>query len=122
MHELSYMIRLADIAICEIEKHPELSPETVVARVGELTGVLPHYLQKYYLNLRKGTLLENVSLEIEGIAAEAACGECGFTYHPDKSNDYRCPACGSIKARFLHGRELAIKEIRFKSKTGKDDI
>ena len=113
LHEMSYMIRLADIAIKECETHKAASPHTLVVEVGELTGVLPHYLQKYYPAVIQGTKLEGSALEVIRVPSEAVCDECGQHYHPEKEMDYRCPACRSLKARFIHGRELSVREIRF---------
>ena len=112
MHELSYMLRLCDAALSELKKHPGKKALSISVEVGELTGVLPYYLDKYYPKAAKGTPLEDASLKIIEIPAEACCDGCGLHYHPSKEADYKCPNCGGISAHFIHGRELCLKEIR----------
>lgn len=112
MHELSYMIRLADIALKELKKRPDAIPTELVAEVGELTGVEERYLLEYYPTVVAGTALEGCKLAVIPIPAEALCEDCGEHYHPERTNDYRCPACRSARAHFLHGRELGVRELR----------
>ena len=115
MHEMSYMIRLADIALAELAKNPHAIPDKLIVEIGELTGVLPEYLKKYYPAVVKDTPLSNSMLEVISIPAEAECEQCKTHYHPDRTNDYRCPKCNSIQAHFLHGRELSVREIILKT-------
>ena len=112
MHELSYMIRLADMALDELNQEPDRLPEALVVEVGELTGVEAYYLMQYYPKVVQNTRLSGSKLIVCPVEAEALCEDCGQHYHPEKTNDYRCPDCSSLRARFVHGRELSVREIR----------
>lgn len=111
MHELSYMSRLADIAIKQLPKDNDVHPVKLVVEIGELTGVLPEYLKKYYPSVTKGTPLSGSALEVISIPAKARCNSCSSLYHPDKEHDYLCPNCKSSFCHFVCGRELNVREL-----------
>lgn len=114
MHEMSYVVGFIDMALKELEMHPGAIPEKLVVEVGQMTGVLPEYLQKYFPLAAKETLLCNASLEVISIPVEAKCASCALIYHPDKEYGYRCPACGESAAALIHGRECNLKQIVIK--------
>ncbi len=111
MHELSYMIKLADIAMTSLPDDENIRPVKLVVEVGELTGVLPEYLRKYYPAVIRDTPLKGSTLEVISIPSEAECQSCGTVYHPDKAFDYLCPNCKKSSCRFIHGRELNVREL-----------
>ena len=90
--------------------------EELVVEVGEMTGVLPEYLEKYFPAAAKGTRFQDSSFRAELIPVEAECRGCRKTYHPSAENGYRCPFCRSAEAGILHGRELNLKELRLREK------
>ena len=122
---MSYMVKLINMA-CEAamdSRYPGLTGDkkqrrddaphvtSLIAEVGELTGVLPEYLIKYFPEAAKGTLCEGADFKVISVSAEASCNACGTSYHPSRENDYRCPDCGSTDAHFLRGREIRIKSV-----------
>ena len=111
MHELSYVVRFADRAIAIAEQQHAGSVQKLVVQVGEMTDVLPEYLQKYYPEVTTGTILEGSVLETEPLPAKVKCNQCGSEYHPEKENNYLCPACGSPSGKVLEGREVILKEV-----------
>ncbi len=115
MHELSYVIGFINIALKELKQHPYDIPVKLVVEVGEMTGVLPEYLHKYFPIAAKDTPLSDASLEVISIPVEVVCDACGTSYHPDRSNSYCCPACGEKKATLLHGRECKVKQLEVKA-------
>ena len=111
MHEMSYMIRLINTADEAVSDTPGRISSLSV-EVGELTGVLPEYLEKYFPQASAGTRFEGADFTVIPIPAQALCLDCDSTFHPSRDNDYRCPSCGSINSRFLKGRELSVGEIK----------
>lgn len=111
MHELSYLIRLAGIASESAEANHAKSVDTVTVAVGEMTGLVPEYLRRYWPQAVKGTILEGSALAIEEIPAEVHCSSCGETYQPKRENQYCCPSCGSSSGTILHGREFMVQSI-----------
>ena len=112
MHEMSYMVKLIDMAASEAHCAPDEHIISLTAEVGELTGVLPEYLERYFFEAASGTPCEGAKFHIISVPAEAKCSACGDLYHPSRENDYRCPKCHSTDSVFVRGRELSIVEIR----------
>ena len=111
MHELSYVARFADRAIAIAEEQHAVSVRKLVVQIGEMTDVLPEYLQKYYPEVTDGTILEGSVLETEPLPAKVRCSSCGTEYHPEKETGYLCPVCGSGAGKVLEGRHVVLKEV-----------
>ena len=111
MHEMSYILRLANMASETAKANNARSVESVSIQVGEMTGLIPEYLHRYYPKAVEGTILEGSKLEIEYLPVQVRCKNCGSTYHPDRTNEYLCPSCHSAGSELLHGREFLIKNI-----------
>ena len=110
MHEMSYMIRLVDEAVGEVEKHGGRVLKMCVS-VGEMTGVLPEYLYKYYPEAVKGTILEGSELSVETVEARVRCEGCGGEYRPTRENGYACPVCGNTNGRIIAGRDVVLERL-----------
>ncbi|MBQ2627956.1 MAG: hydrogenase maturation nickel metallochaperone HypA [Eubacterium sp.] len=111
MHELSYVVRFADRAVEIARENNAVSVQKLVVQVGEMTDVLPEYLQKYYPEVTKDTILAGSVLETEPLAARILCGGCGSEFHPSRENNYLCPHCGSGNGKVLEGRHVILKEV-----------
>lgn len=83
---------------------------TLVLQVGELSSVVPHYLQVCWPAAVDGTLLESTQLEIEMLSANGLCGSCGKVYALVQHQN-TCPHCGGQSFEQLSGGEFFIKEI-----------
>ncbi len=114
MHELSYVTGFINIAVKELKKNPSVIPVKLVVEVGEMTGVLPEYLYKYFPAAAKDTPLADAALEVISVPVEVICSTCRTTYHPDQSNGYSCPSCGGKGVKLLHGRECMVKQLEVK--------
>jgi hydrogenase nickel incorporation protein HypA/HybF len=111
MHEMSYIMRLANMAAETAKANNATSVESVSIQVGEMTGLIPEYLHRYYPKAVEGTILEGSRLEIEFLPVKVRCKSCGCEYHPDKTNEYLCPSCHSAGSDLLQGREFLIKNM-----------
>ncbi|MBQ1821905.1 MAG: hydrogenase maturation nickel metallochaperone HypA [Lachnospiraceae bacterium] len=111
MHELSYMSRMVGMALDACKQNQLTSVESIEISVGETTGLVPHFLEDYYPECVKGTLLEGSKLYINFLPVTARCMDCGEEYKPGPENEYSCPMCRSIKSSFLHGREFTLDKI-----------
>ena len=111
MHELSYVVRFAERAIAIAKENNAVSVQKLVVQVGEMTDVIPEYLQKYYPEAAKGTILEGSLLETEPLPAKIHCNSCGTDFHPEREQNYLCPACGSGNGKILEGRHVVLKEV-----------
>ncbi|MCR4901435.1 MAG: hydrogenase maturation nickel metallochaperone HypA [Butyrivibrio sp.] len=111
MHELSYMIKMVNLAEDTAIENDIEHIDKIVVEVGAMTGVLPYYLHKYYPEATKGTRLEGSELEVIEIPVKAICNNCQTEYEPTKENDYRCPHCTSTSSHIVAGRDVTLKNI-----------
>ena len=112
MHEMSYVIKLVNLA-AETAKREGLTKITEIhADIGKMTGVLPFYMQKYYKTAIKGSMLEGSALVMTETEVRAHCNACGCDYTPDAAHDYLCPACKSANCKITAGREVLLTQIK----------
>ncbi len=111
MHELSTMVRLANQAIKVAEENEADRVEKIVVEVGEMTDIVPEYLQKYYPEATRGTILEGSTLETHVVETRVRCVDCGEEFHPSREYDYRCPKCKSMRAKVLKGRSVTLVQV-----------
>ncbi|MDD6222810.1 MAG: hydrogenase maturation nickel metallochaperone HypA [Lachnospiraceae bacterium] len=110
MHELSYMVQFANMALEAAKKNNARKVSEVKIRVGQMTGLVPEYLQHYYPQAAEGTILEGSRLVIEERPVRMQC-TCGNVYTPDRDNGYACPKCGSASGKLISGREMDLVSV-----------
>ena len=64
--------------------------DALVLQIGELSSVVPYYVEQCYPAASYGTMLENTRLEIEVMPANARCKSCGRVYNARKYHG-KCP-------------------------------
>lgn len=110
LHELGVVIEVVK-TVEEIAREQQLTNiDTIVLQIGELSSMIPKYIEQCYPAAVDGTILEDSKLKIEILPGNAICRECGKVYHLLASRD-QCPFCGSAKWEIISGREFYIKEI-----------
>jgi len=113
MHELGIVIEI----VKQVEEHKIQNNvkdiEKLVLQIGELSGVVPHYIEDVYPIAVEKTSLKNMKLEIEITPGIGKCKDCGLTYNLVQNNNV-CPLCGSEKFDVITGTELMIKELHAK--------
>lgn len=110
MHEMSIVMRFVDIAKEFAKKNNAKKVLRVGLQVGELTGVVPRYLEMFYPAVVEGTILEGSELAIDFVEGSVFCTGCGKTYNPAKTA-MKCPACGEEKCDVIEGNHLYVTEI-----------
>lgn len=82
----------------------------VVVDCGELSLVIPKYLQELYPVVTKGSILQGTTLRINEIPGLAECDDCDEIFNVVEHKGY-CPNCGSFDKTILSGKECSIREI-----------
>jgi len=82
----------------------------IVCQIGELSLVIPEYVEELYPKVVKGTELENTKLIIEIIPGLAECDDCDEIFNVVENEGY-CPNCNSFEKTVLSGKDFCIKEI-----------
>jgi hydrogenase nickel incorporation protein HypA/HybF len=110
MHELGIMINVVNSIEKIAAENGVTKIETLVLQVGELSPVVPHYLEAVYPAAVDGTLLQDTKLEIEVIPGNALCKQCGSEFNLI-ANKKTCPDCGNADWELISGTGFLIKEI-----------
>lgn len=82
----------------------------IVMSVGELSLVVPGYLEKLYPVVVKDTEFEDTKLIVEVVPGLAECEDCDAIFNVVECEGI-CPDCGSQNKTVLSGQECTIKEI-----------
>ncbi len=99
-----------------IVRDPQASPEAQILvdrprkEVGELSLVIPEYVEELYPAVAAETPLKDTKLILEIVPGMAECDECDEIFNVVENEGY-CPNCGSFEKTVLTGRDFNIKEI-----------
>jgi len=114
MHELGVIIEIVNTVqkLCEEEGIEKVHSLTL--QVGEISSVVPRFLEECYPAAVDGSFMEDTKLIIETVPANALCRSCNRIYrvldNPNQDKNI-CPVCSSKETELLSGREFNIKEI-----------
>lgn len=111
MHELG----LCDAILKTVEnilqeEHLE-SANRVVLSIGELSGVIPQFMENCWTAVTYGTKNQNLKLHIETIPGEVQCLDCGQKFQVAINDSLICPHCGSGKLKPIGGTDMTIEQI-----------
>jgi hydrogenase nickel incorporation protein HypA/HybF len=110
MHELGIMYHVVEQVLRIAADNGLTEVDTLVLQVGELSSVIPRYLETCYRPAVDGTLLEKTKLSIEVLPANGLCAACGKVFGLVEHHR-TCPHCGGGAYETLSGSEFYIKEI-----------
>lgn len=110
MHELSIVMEVVKTVERFAKMNQITQIDTLVLQVGELSSVIPRYIEACYEPAVEGTLLENTKLKIEVLPGNGLCKKCQHVFNL-LAHQGQCPKCGSKEWEILGGKEFMIKEI-----------
>lgn len=111
MHELGIVFYIVDMVEELGREHDLGSVAKVNLRLGEVSGVIPDYLQDCWRwAADKSELLHGCELVIEPVDAVTVCNSCGRTY-PTVEFGKICPHCMSPDTVLLQGNEMELDSI-----------
>ncbi len=111
MHELGTIYYVIDTVEKLMVENDLKEVASITLEVGEVSGIIPDYLQDFWLYARKKTEhFQNTELKIEELKAVTYCQDCGQTY-PTMQYAKICPYCKSGNTFLVTGNEYIIKEI-----------
>ena len=84
--------------------------EQIVLDIGELSLVIPKYVEDVYPAVVMDTPYADTTLEINVIPGLAECDECDEIFNVIEHKGY-CPNCGSFEKTVLSGTDFTIREI-----------
>lgn len=110
MHELGILINITETITAFAQENGITEIQTLVLEIGELSPVVPRYIEACYPAAVYNTLLENTELKIEIVPGTGQCGSCGKVFNVLKNNA-QCPACSGTAYTVISGKDFIIKEI-----------
>ena len=110
MHELGILSSLVH-TIEKIVKDEGLTEvEKIVIEIGELSGIVPVYIERCYPAAVYKTFMEKTELELIVVPGIVKCSDCQRIFNAVAS-DLRCPGCSGRNLEILSGNDMIIKEI-----------
>jgi hydrogenase nickel incorporation protein HypA/HybF len=110
MHELGVVFEVIKTVEDFAEKNGLTKFDKLVLQIGELSSMIPKYIEACYPAAVDGTLFQEMKLEIEILPGNALCTKCNKVFNII-GNSQTCPNCGSKDWQILSGKEFMIKEI-----------
>ena len=110
MHEIGLLRQLVRTVTDFAAENGVSEIREVVVDCGELSLVIPEYLEELYPVAAKGSLLQDAKLTIRMVPGLAECEDCDEIFNVIEHKGY-CPNCGSFEKTVLSGREFSVREI-----------
>ncbi len=110
MHELGVVIEVIKTVENFAKKNGLAKVDTLVLQIGELSSMIPRYIEACYPAAADGTLLQETKLKIEILPGNAICIKCNKVFNLIE-NKGKCPKCAGEDWKLLCGKEFLIKEI-----------
>ena len=110
MHELAITEGIISAAVPEAQKHGASRILEIRLKIGELSGVLPAYIQECFDVVSEGTIAQGARLVIERIPVTVRCAGCGFEGPIDRKK-IRCPQCDGVELKIISGREYYVDSL-----------
>lgn len=110
MHEINIVRQVVRTVEDFARENNVTDVREIVLDIGELSLVIPEYVEQLYPPVVKGTILENARLIINVVPGLAECEDCGEIFNVIEHDGY-CPNCGSFNKEVLSGKDFYIREI-----------
>lgn len=111
MHELSVLAAAVDLAEETARENDVEHIAYLTIEVGELSGYLPIFFEKYYpVVVEDRPLFAGSELRITRSRGEGLCLDCDSLYNVMTCEGV-CPACGSRRKRVLGGQNVTLVDI-----------
>ncbi len=110
MHELGVTESIAAICLKHAQANGARRVLKVNIKLGELTGIVDHYVSFYWDMVTKDTVAEGAELNFIKIPTVAYCPRCGREFGVEEY-DLTCPGCGEADSELVSGREFLVESI-----------
>ncbi len=110
MHELGVVLEVVKTVEKFAIENALTKIDKLVLQIGELSSMIPRYVEACYPCAIEGTLLEKTELVIEVLPGNGLCHRCETVFNLLES-DNSCPKCKSREWAVLSGKEFMIKEV-----------
>ena len=102
MHEIGVVRQMCKTVMEFAAENQIQSISEIVVEIGELSLIIPKYVEDVYPLVVEDTMLKDTKLIIEEIPGLAECDECDEIFNVVEHKGY-CPNCGSFEKTVLTG-------------------
>ena len=110
MHEIGVVRQMCKTVMEFAAENQIQSVSEIVVEIGELSLIIPKYVEDVYPLVVEDTMLKDTKLIIEEIPGLAECDECDEIFNVVEHKGY-CPNCGSFEKTVSTGKDFNIKEV-----------
>lgn len=110
MHEAGIARNVIRIVEEAARKNELTRISKVVLEIGQFSGVEIEALEFAFSAFKRGTILQDATIEYLTPPLTLFCKECENQYLAD-FDDLRCPACMGTHFEIIQGREMVVKAI-----------
>ena len=110
MHEIGIVRSMCRTVLDYMEENNVAAISEIVCEVGELSLVIPQYVEELFPPVAEGTPLEGAKLILETVPGMAECDDCDEIFNVIACNGH-CPNCNSFNKTVLSGRDFTVREI-----------
>lgn len=111
MHELPVLVKTIETVEGVAARNDVRRIAYVTLEVGELTGYLPVFFERYWpVATEDKPLFRGSELRIREVRGQALCQACGALYNVVRCEG-ACPACASRSKTILGGQDLQVLDI-----------
>ncbi len=120
MHEIGIVRQLVRTVTDFASENGVHDIHEVVVDCGELSLVIPEYLEQIYPVVVKDSILKDAKLTIHIVPGLAECEDCDEIFNVIEHKGY-CPSCGSFDKTVLSGKDFTIREIVVPNETQQEE-
>ena len=110
MHELGVTESIAAICLRHAQGNGARRVVKVNVRLGELAGIIDHYVAFYWDMVTRDTIAEGSALNFIKVPVVARCPSCEEDFAVSQY-DLTCPYCGRTDSELVSGREFLVESI-----------
>ena len=110
MHEIGILSAMLKTLEGVMREENLTHVDKVVLEVGELSGVIPRYIEECFPAAIYKTPFEDLKLEMRVVPGLVRCEDCKREFN-GYEHFLRCPQCGGERLTPLSGQEFIIREI-----------
>lgn len=115
MHEIGVLYKMVEQAERAAAAEGCRKIRAIWVEVGELSGILPVFLDKYYpVVVENSEMCRDSELHYTIIPAKGLCREC-LTMYDIARQKGACPKCGSRNKKILGGTDFFLKSIELEN-------
>ncbi len=110
MHELGLLDAVIKTVERIVKKENLSHVRKIVLEIGELSGVVPHFITDCYDAVVADTAYQDTKLVLEIVPGIARCNDCQIEFRVDVEH-LCCTQCSGKNLTPIEGKDLTIKEI-----------